>query len=193
MPKGIFFLVAGPAGVGKTTLLKRLVAEESDLLKAVSVTTRLPREGEVDGREYFFWNELKFQEAIQRGEFLEFAIVHGKAFYGTLAKFVLEKLDQGYDVVKDIDVQGVEQIVKLPAFKGRVATIFVMPPSQDELFARLRGRKSESDQTFESRVQSAKNEMAKAKDYDYVLVNDDLDRAVNELKMIRKAAHDKMK
>src|SRR5438105_655029 len=94
---GIFFLVAGPAGVGKSTLLKRLVVEEPNLVKAISVTTRAPRDGEIDGREYYFWDESTFVNAVNKGQFLEHAKIHGRAWYGTLAQFVLEKLDAGID------------------------------------------------------------------------------------------------
>ena len=117
MAGGIFFLVAGPAGVGKTTLLQRLVAEEKGLVKAVSVTTRAPRQGEVDGVSYHFWDEKKFQDAVARGEFLEHACVHGSKHYGTLARFVDEQLAAGTDVVKDIDVQGVEQIRRIERYR----------------------------------------------------------------------------
>jgi guanylate kinase len=189
MSAGLFFLVAGPAGVGKSTLLRRLVAEEPGIVKAVSVTTRAPRSGEIDGREYYFWDDARFLEAIGKGQFLEHAIVHGKARYGTLAQFVFGELDKGNDVVKDIDVQGVDQIVKLPAFKGRVVSIFVMPPSREELLERLKGRASENDESMAARLRTAENELTRASDFDYVVVNDDLDKAVAELKSIRRAAH----
>jgi guanylate kinase len=146
--RGIFFLVAGPAGVGKTTLLQRLLEEEKDLVKAVSVTTRKPRQGEVDGVAYHFWDTERFGEAAQRGEFLEFAQVH-QNYYGTLSRFVEEQLAAGLDVVKDIDVQGVDQIRRLKQFNyPKAVTIFVLPPSKEELHARLKGRDSEDGITI---------------------------------------------
>ena len=184
MSKGLFFLVAGPAGVGKSTLLKRLVDEENNLVKAISVTTRSPRTGEVDGREYFFWDEARFMQAVANDLFLEYAIVHGRAHYGTPAQFVLDKMDAGVDVVKDIDVQGVDQIVKLPAFKDRTVSIFILPPNREELLARLRGRSSESDESMTNRLNTAENELARADDYDHRGINGDLDKAVAELKAI---------
>lgn len=188
MSKGIFFLVAGPAGAGKTTLLKRLVAEETNLVKAVSVTTRHPRAGEVDGIAYHFWDAARFDAAVANGEFLEHAVVH-KNQYGTLARFVLEKLDAGVDVVKDIDVQGVEQIASHPLLKGRIATVFILAPSREELVKRLKDRASETDQTLAIRLKTAESELARTQEFEHVVINDTIDRAVAELKAIRLAEH----
>ena len=192
MNQGIFFLVAGPAGAGKTTLLKRLVAEETNLVKAVSVTTRHPRAGEVDGVAYHFWDTERFDAAVAKGEFLEHAVVH-KNQYGTLARFVLEKLDAGVDVVKDIDVQGVEQIASQPLFQGRIASVFVMVPSHDELVKRLKNRASETDQTLAIRLKTAESEIERAGEFEYVVINDTIEHAVAELKAIRLAEHCKSK
>jgi guanylate kinase len=187
--RGIFFLIAGPAGVGKTTLLKRLVAEEQDLVKAISVTTRAPRAGEQDGAAYYFWSEARFQEGAARGEFLEHAVVHGR-HYGTPARFIEEQLSAGKDVVKDMDVQGVQQIRALPAYQyPRTVAVFVVPPSHEELVRRLRGRGSEDEQSFATRLRTAEAEMQHSHEYDYLVVNDTVDEALARLKAIRVAEH----
>ena len=196
MARGIFFLVAGPAGVGKTTLLSSLLAGESGeqaLIKAVSVTTRKPRTGEVDGKSYFFWDDGRFDEAVMRGEFLEHAVVHGQK-YGTPARFIDEKLAAGVDVIKDIDVQGFEQIRRLERFRyPRSVGIFVIPPSGAELIERLKGRGSEEQQSLEVRIRNADEEMTRVNEYDYRVVNDSLDRVVTELKAIRMAERSRIR
>lgn len=187
--RGIFFLVAGPAGVGKTTLLKQLLEGEKDLVKAISVTTRKPRPGEVDGVSYHFWNDEQFGEAAQHGQFMEFARVH-EHFYGTQSSFVEEKLAAGIDVVKDIDVQGVDQIRRLKQFAyPKAVTIFILPPSKEELHARLKGRRSEDAGSLALRIAAADHEMERAPDYDYWVVNDSVDAASAKLKAIRLAEH----
>lgn len=189
MGRGIFFLVAGPAGVGKTTLLKRLVGEEKSLVKAVSVTTRAPRPGEIDGVAYHFWAAARFMAAVEGGEFLEHAVVHGN-HYGTLHRFVEEKLEAGIDVVKDIDVQGVEKIRTMEAYAfPRSVAIFVMPPSRDELLNRLQSRGSDDSLSLAVRIKAADAEMARVAEYEYVVVNDSLEEGLAKLKAIRLAEH----
>ncbi|MFH0938496.1 MAG: guanylate kinase [Planctomycetota bacterium] len=186
---GILFLIAGPAGVGKTTLLKQLVAEEQGLVKAISVTTRPPRADEVDGVAYYFWNETRFKTAVSRGEFLEHAEVHGY-FYGTLTQFVKEKLAAGLDVIKDIDVQGVAQLRQLEQFRyPQSVAIFVTSPSREELVRRLRGRASEDPRSFAIRLSTAESELTCIDEYDYVVLNDILPVALAKLKAIRLAEH----
>ena len=189
MSRGIFFLVAGPAGVGKTTLLKRLVAEETGIVKAVSATSRAPRPGEVDGVAYFFWDEARIKAAVERGEFLEHAYVHGN-LYGTPAEFVEKKLSDGIDVVKDIDVQGVGQLRQLERFRyPSSVAIFLLPPSPEELLKRISGRGSEVRRDVDLRLKNAESEMKRIDEYDYKIVNDSLDNAFDQLKAIRTAEH----
>jgi guanylate kinase len=187
--RGIFFLVAGPAGAGKTTLLDQLVDSEKDLVKGVSVTTRPARTGEVDGVAYHFWDVARFNQAVDRGEFLEHAIVHGN-HYGTLARFVEDKLNAGIDVIKDIDVQGVHQLRSQTKFAyPQTVGIFVMPPSRDVLVERLKNRGSEDERTLSTRLRNAEAEMTRLKEYEYVVVNDTLEHALQQLKSIRMAEH----
>jgi guanylate kinase len=189
MSRGIFFLVAGPAGVGKTTLLKRLVAEETGIVKAVSATSRAPRPGEVDGVAYFFWDEARIKAAVERREFLEHAYVHGN-LYGTPAEFVESKLSDGIDVVKDIDVQGVGQLRQLERFRyPSSVAIFLLPPSPEELLKRISGRGSEVRRDVDLRLKNAESEMKRINEYDYKIVNDSLDNAFDQLKAIRTAEH----
>ena len=187
MARGIFYLVAGPAGVGKTTLLNRLLAEETGLIKAVSVTTRKPRPGEVDGKAYFFWDEARFVAAVEQGEFIEHAVVHGH-HYGTPKKFIEEKLNAGVDVIKDIDVQGFAQIRWLKEYQyPRSVGIFVLPPSWEELVERLKGRGSEAEESLQIRIRNAGEEMRHVGEYDYQVVNGSVDHGLTELKAIRLA------
>jgi guanylate kinase len=187
--RGILFLVAGPAGVGKTTLLRQLLAEEKGLVKAVSVTTRAPRAGETDGVAYHFWDEARFSAAAANGEFLEHAVVHGHS-YGTLGRFVDEQLAAGLDVIKDIDVQGVGQLRQMEKFRYPASVaIFVTPPSHDELVRRLEQRKSESNASFSTRLRNAEAELARIDEYEYVVVNDTVPATVARLKAIRLAEH----
>ena len=192
MTRGIFFLVAGPAGAGKSTLLQRWVAEDAGLVKAVSVTTRPPRTGEVEGGSYYFWDAARFDAAVNRGEFLEHAMVHGLK-YGTPADFIRRQLAAGVDVVKDIDVQGVSQVRAYPEFLYPATVgIFIVAPSREEMVRRLRARQSEDEATFARRVQDAETEMARIGEYEYVVINARIEDAVAKLKTIRLAEHERI-
>ena len=186
MRRGIFFLVAGPAGVGKTTLLRELLAKESALVKAISVTTREPRSGEVDGKSYFFWDDNRFDAAVAAGEFLEHAVVHGFK-YGTPVRFIEDELAVGVDVIKDIDVQGFEQIRRLERFRyPHTVGIFVMPPSREGLDRAAERQGQRRRQVALTRIRNADMEMAHKGEYDYSVINDSVEHAVSELRSILK-------
>lgn len=185
----LLFVVSGPSGTGKTTLCRRLIErvrqgeDEGGMVFSVSTTTRSPREEEEDGRDYHFVGDAEFDRMVKRGEFLEWAEVHGKR-YGTARQTVEEQMQAGRDVILDIDVQGGRQVRKA---SFRAVLIFVLPPSFEELRRRLQGRGTESDDVIEGRIQVAREEIEALDLYDYVVVNDDLDRAVRTLEAIRRA------
>ena len=167
-------IMSSPSGVGKTTIARMLLERRTDVGYSVSSTTRQPRPGEVDGRDYFFWTPEQFAAARSRGEFAETADVHGR-MYGTLRREVDRVLSQGKYVIMDIDVQGAAQFVKV--FPESVL-IFLLPPSAEVLVERLRGRKSETRDALAVRLRNAIDELREADQYDYLIVNDDLERAI---------------
>lgn len=167
-------ILSSPSGGGKTTIAKQLMKQRSDVGYSVSCTTRLPRSGEVDGKDYYFLSIGEMLAARERGEFAESAEVHGK-MYGTLRREVDRVLGSGRHVLMDIDVQGAQQFVK--AFP-RSVLVFVLPPSVDVLMTRLMARKSETNEALRIRLRSALNELQAIDAYDYVVVNDSLDYAV---------------
>jgi len=177
MERGDLFLISAPSGAGKTTLVRRLLAEPGfaggNLHFSVSHTTRPPRPGEQEGVAYHFVSESTFREMIAGDEFLEHATVHGN-LYGTAAAEVLPRLDEGTDVLLDVDVQGAEQV--MARMEGAVS-VFILPPSYGELEARLRGRASESARAVADRLAVALAEVRRYRCYRYVIVNDDADRA----------------
>jgi guanylate kinase len=178
---GQLFILSAPSGAGKTTILKKVMAQVTGLAFSVSHTTRSPRSGEQDGVDYFFVSDAEFQDMQKQDLFLEWAEVHGN-FYGTSRPAVLQQLQQGQDVVLDIDVQGAEIIRKGKAVPA--VSVFVAPPSLVELERRLRGRKTDSNETIELRLQNAAMEMKAASGYDYLVINDDLEQAVVTLQAV---------
>lgn len=171
MRTGILFLVSGPSGSGKSTLCRRLSAEgEAEF--SVSCTTRSPRDGEVDGADYHFLSRGEFERRIRAGEFLEHAEVHGN-FYGTLRSEVVDRLASGRDVVMDIDVQGAAKVRAIGdwAIRRALVDLFVMPPDEKELEARLRGRATDDEETIRLRLRNAIEEMSHWRDYSYRLVS----------------------
>lgn len=178
--KGKLIVISGPSGCGKGTIVERLLQKDADIELSISCTTRLPRGGEQDGVNYFFKTHEEFQKMIKDNAFLEYADVFGKC-YGTPKEYVLGKLNQGKSVILEIDVQGAMQVVKN---YPQAVTIFILPPSEEILLKRLRGRGTETDEQIEKRFGKARAEMEYAQQYGYRVVNDDLDVAVDEVRNI---------
>lgn len=175
--RGLLIVYTGASGVGKGTIMKELLEKNPNLRLSVSATTREPREGERDGREYYFVSEERFDRMIAEDGFLEHAEYVGNK-YGTPKDAVFRMLDQGLDVILEIEVKGFLQVKK--AYPDCV-TIFIAPPSFEELQARLRGRGTESDEVIAERLKTAEHELQSQSLFDYVVINDDLDRAVKEV------------
>jgi guanylate kinase len=172
--------MSAPSGGGKTTITKRLLANRADLGYSVSCTTRSPRPGEVDGRDYYFLTKDEFIRRRLTGEFAESADVHGN-LYGTLRSEIVRVFETGRHVIMDIDVQGARQFRE--AFPQSV-TVFVLPPSAEVLLDRLRNRKTESPQQLAARLDSALQELRAVEEYEYVVVNDNLEQAVQRVASI---------
>lgn len=184
--RGKILLISGPSGSGKSTLIKRLIAEFKDeLYFSISSTTREMREGETDGVNYHFISESEFRAGIDRGDFLEWANVHGK-FYGTSLKAVTSELERGKTVLFDIDVQGYE-IVRGKVPRSELASVFITTPSLSELKTRLQARGSNADTDIALRLQNAQEEMKRLGEYDYLIINDRLEQAYENFRSIYKA------
>ncbi len=180
---GLLFIVSAPSGVGKSTLIRSVLAECPNLKFSVSCTTRPPRPEEINGRDYVFIEKEEFLRGIDSGRFLEWAEVHGN-YYGTDSRPIEEWLSAGQDVLLDIDVQGARMV--RCAFPGAV-TIFVLPPSFQELEERLKNRATESPEQLAVRFEAARRELFDAPWYDYVIINDDLKEAVADLAAVLRA------
>jgi guanylate kinase len=178
--EGLLIVVSGPSGCGKGTICNELLKRNNNVNISISATTRKPRVGEIDGQSYFFVSEEKFKEMIENNEFIEYAHVHSN-FYGTPKKFVLDKLGKGEDVLLEIDVQGALQIKKIYP-KG--VYIFILPPSMDELKDRIIKRGTETESDILKRLKTAYEELNYAKEYDYLVVNDELLDAVGKVESI---------
>jgi guanylate kinase len=176
----LVLIVSGPSGSGKSTLVQKILELPGTML-AVSSTTRPPRKTESNGKWYNFVSESEFQSMVQRGDFLEYAQVFGKNWYGTPRKALAEALEQGKDLVLEIDVQGALQVKqKMP----QAVAVFVMPPSRDDLERRIRERGQDSEDEIQRRLHRARQEMLSYKNYDFAVVNDDLERAGREVQAI---------
>ncbi|AZB63691.1 guanylate kinase [Cereibacter sphaeroides] len=183
--RGLLLILSSPSGAGKSTLSKRLTAWDPSIRFSVSATTRAPRPGEVDGRDYYFRTRDEFIAAVEAGEMLEHAEVFGN-FYGSPKAPVERALEQGHDTLFDIDWQGGQQI-RNSSLGRDVVSIFVLPPSIAELDRRLRSRAQDSEEVIATRMARSKDEISHWAEYDYVLVNRDLDLAEEQLKMILSA------
>ena len=179
--KGQILIVSGPSGSGKSTLLGRLLKEENDLYFSISSTTRAPRQGETEGMNYYFINKDEFKKGIDAGEFLEWAFVHGN-YYGTSLKPVLKALEEGKIAIFDIDVQGFN--IAKSKFAENITSVFITTASKNELKSRLQNRGTDSAQTIEKRLINAVGEMEHILEYDYFLINDDLQNCYENLRGI---------
>lgn len=175
--KGLLVVFSGPSGAGKDTVLKRLMEKEPGIRLSVSATTRAPREGEVDGKDYHFLTRARFDELVANDKMLEHAEYCGNC-YGTPSEPIEKWQAEGCDVILEIEVQGGAQI---KAKRPDCVSIFVLPPSLEVLENRLRRRGTESEEAIQKRLGAAKAEIAKAVLYDYIIVNDDLETAVSEM------------
>ncbi len=187
MSRGLLFIISGPSGAGKGTICQRL-KEQGSIELSVSMTTRKPRPGEIDGKNYYFVSEEEFIETINRGGFLEYAKVYGN-YYGTPKDIVLAQLESNKDVVLEIDIQGALQ-VKDSYPKG--VFIFILPPSMAELRKRITGRGSESEADINLRLGETLKEVAYIDRYDYCVINDEIEEAVQRVTDIIKAEHSKV-
>ena len=176
--RGLMVVLSSPSGAGKTTLTRRLLAENTDMTMSVSATTRPPRSGERDGEDYYFVTKTRFAELEEQGEFLE----HAKVFdnhYGTPRGPVEEALMQGQDVIFDIDWQGAQQLTQAAPYD--LVKIFILPPNMRELEKRLRTRAQDSDAVIAKRMSKSESEISHWAEYDYVIVNEDIETALQEL------------
>ena len=177
---GILFVVSAPSGAGKTTLCTAITDSLENLTHSISYTTRKPRPGEVDGRDYYFVSEERFRELMIAGDFAEHAVVHAN-HYGTSKRVLLDMIKEGVDVILDIDTQGAQQIKD--HFNAAVF-VFIMPPSMAILEERLRNRRSDQESEIRKRMQRAVDEIRDFALYDYIVVNRDFERALSELRSI---------
>ncbi|AVY93367.1 MAG: guanylate kinase [Microvirgula sp.] len=183
MQSGNIFIVTAPSGAGKTTLVAALLAADKQVQLSVSYTTRAPRDGETHGRHYHFVDRATFESMIDRGDFLEYAEVYGN-YYGTSETWIREQLSTGRDILLEIDWQGAQQVRR--TFPEAIG-IFILPPSVEVLEHRLRGRGKDDEATMQKRLAAARSEIDHVAEFDYVVVNEELDEAVRDLVSVVRA------
>lgn len=177
------FVISGCSGVGKGTVINKFMERNKDFILSVSCTTRKPRQGEIDGVHYFFLSKEKFEQNIRDDKFLEYA-QFAENYYGTKKKYVKQKFEEGYNIILEIETNGALQVKeKMP----EAVLIFIAPPSVEELEQRLRGRHTEDEATIQKRLAQVKIELERSRKYDYVVINDNVDRAVEEIEGIVKS------
>jgi guanylate kinase len=189
MKKGAILVLSGPSGAGKSTIIESASSEIGDYYFSVSTTTRAPRSGEKHGREYYFVSKEEFEQGIKKSEFLEYAKVH-ENYYGTSLKPVKEALNSGKLVIFDIDVQG-HRLVR-DALGDLVVSVFITPPTLNELKKRLSSRATDSSETIAKRLQNAKDEIKALNEYDYIIINDKIEEAKEAFIAIANSARYKM-
>lgn len=182
--RGFMLVISSPSGAGKTTISRKLMEQEQGLEMSVSVTTRPPRASEVDGRDYYFVDETSFQGMLKSGQFLEHALIYGH-HYATPKSTIEHKLSQGIDVLFDIDWQGTQQLKEVST--GDLVSIYILPPSLSALEDRLRKRAQDADDVVKIRLQKAADEISHWSEYDYIIINNDIDETVGQVASILQA------
>ena len=181
--KGLLIVYSGPSGCGKGTIMKKLLEQYEDIVLSVSMTTRKPRPGEIDGVHYYFTTREEFEQMQSLGAFLESAEYNGN-YYGTPESNIRNWLAEGKNVILEIEVQGAEKVMD---YRSDLVSIFITIPSMEELYRRLKGRNTETEETIQKRMDVAKRELQRAFRYDYVVINDEVDLAVERINTIIEA------
>ncbi len=179
--RGLMLVLSSPSGAGKTSIVHNLLKVEPELVMSVSVTTRPQRTNEIDGKDYHFISLDSYQNMLKNEELLEYAEVYGN-FYGTLRKTVFDTLEKGIDIVFDIDWQGTQQLAQLA--KTDLVSVFILPPSIEELEKRLKGRALDSEEVMKKRMAEASFDLSHWAEYDYVVINNDLNKSVESVRSI---------